>query len=79
MNKPVTKAVICLALIVIAVVSFFPIAQRYTSPDRYTDYVVSIDEKTETVLKLMAASTVTSAARISASLPRPLRDPAAMF
>ena len=61
MNKPVTKVVICLALIVIAVVSFFPIAQRYTSPDRYTDYAVSIDEKTETVLKLMAASTVTSA------------------
>ena len=61
MNKTVTKVVICLALIVIAVVSFFPIAQRYTSPDRYTDYVVSIDEKTETVLKLMAASTVTSA------------------
>ena len=61
MNKPVTKAVICLALIVIAVVSFFPIAQRYTSPERYTDYVASIDEKTETVLKLMAASTVTSA------------------
>ncbi len=61
MNKPVTKAAICLALIVIAVVSFFPIAQRYTSPERYTDYVASIDEKTETVLKLMAASTVTSA------------------
>ena len=61
MNKPVTKVVICLALIVIAVVSFFPIAQRYPSPDRYTDYAVSIDEKTETVLKLMAASTVTSA------------------
>ena len=61
MNKPVTKVVICLALIVIAVVSFFPIAQRDTSPDRYTDYAVSIDEKTETVLKLMAASTVTSA------------------
>ena len=61
MNKPVTKVVICLALIVIAVVSFFPIAQRYTSPERYTDYVASIDEKTETVLKLMAASTVTSA------------------
>jgi len=61
MNKTATKVAICLALIVIAVVSFFPIAQRYTSPDRYTEYVVSIDEKTETVLKLMAASTVTSA------------------
>ena len=61
MNNTATKIVICIALIAIAVVSFFPIAERYTSPDRYTDYVVSIDEKTETVLKLMAASTVTSA------------------
>ena len=61
MNKTATKIVICIALIAIAVVSFFPIAERYTSPERYTDYVVSIDEKTETVLKLMAVSTVTSA------------------
>ena len=61
MNNTATKIVICIALIAIAVVSFFPIAERYTSPDRYTDYVVSIDEKTETVLKLMAVSTVTSA------------------
>ena len=61
MNNTVTKVAICLALVVIAVVSFFPIADRYTSPDRYTDYAASINEKTETVLKLMAASTVTSA------------------
>lgn len=61
MNNTAAKIVICIALIAIAAVSFFPIAERYTSPDRYTDYVVSIDEKTETVLKLMAVSTVTSA------------------
>ena len=61
MNNTATKIVICIALIAIALVSFFPIAQRYTTPDRYTDYVVSIDDKTETVLKLMAVSTVTSA------------------
>lgn len=61
MNNTATKIVICIALIAIALVSFFPIAQRYTAPDRYTDYVVSIDSKTETVLKLMAVSTVTSA------------------
>ena len=61
MNNTLTKIAICLALIAIAAVSFFPVAARYTTPERYTDYVVSIDEKTETVLKLMAASTVTSA------------------
>ena len=61
MNNTAAKVAICIALIAIALVSFFPIAQRYTSPDRYTDYVVSIDDKTETVLKLMAVSTVTSA------------------
>jgi len=61
MNNTATKIVICIALIAIALVSFFPVAQRYTDPERYTDYVVSIDSKTETVLKLMAVSTVTSA------------------
>lgn len=61
MNNTAAKVAICIALIAIGLVSFFPIAQRYTSPDRYTDYVVSIDDKTETVLKLMAVSTVTSA------------------
>ena len=61
MNSTLSKVVIILSLLAIALVSFFPLADRFTSPERYTDYSASIDEKTETVLKLMAVSTLTSA------------------
>ena len=61
MNNVLTKTVICLLLVLFAVVSFFPLAERFSSPERYSDYIDSIQEKTDTVLKLMAASTVTSA------------------
>jgi len=60
MSRNVSKAVIIVSLIAIALVSFFPVAARYTDPARYTDYSASIDDKTETVLKLMAVSTLTS-------------------
>ena len=61
MNNALSKTVICLSLVLLAVVSFFPLANRMSEPARYSEYTQSIDEKTETVLKLMAASTVTSA------------------
>ena len=61
MNNALSKTVICLALILFGVLSFFPLAARFSAPERYTQYMDSIDAKTETVLKLMAASTVTSA------------------
>jgi len=60
MSRNVSKAVIIVSLIAIALVSFFPVAARYSDPARYTDYTASIDDKTETVLKLMAVSTLTS-------------------
>jgi len=60
MNNTVSKVIIILSLIAIALFSFFPVAARYTDPARYTDYTASIDDKTETVLKLMAVSTLTS-------------------
>jgi len=60
-NKTASKIVICLSLLVFALVSFFPAAQRASAPELYTRYVESIDAKTDTVLKLMAAATVTSA------------------
>ena len=41
--------------------SFIPAANTLSDPERYTAYTASLDDKTETVLKLMAASTVTSA------------------
>lgn len=61
MNNILSRTVICLALILFAVLSFFPLAARFSAPERYTEYTASIDAKTDTVLKLMAASTVTSA------------------
>ena len=61
MNNILSRTVICLALILFAVLSFFPLAARFSAPERYTAYTESIDAKTDTVLKLMAASTVTSA------------------
>ena len=61
MNRVVSKIIICLSLIVFAAVSFGPVASRLSVPERYAEYTASLDDKTETVLKLMAASTVTSA------------------
>lgn len=61
MNNILSRTVICLALILFAVLSFFPLAARVSAPERYTVYTESIDAKTDTVLKLMAVSTVTSA------------------
>ena len=61
MNRTLSKIIICLSLIVFAAASIGPLASRFTEPERYTEYTASLDEKTETVLKLMAASTVTSA------------------
>lgn len=61
MNSIVSKVVIIVSLIAIALVAFFPVADRLSAPERYEVYRASIDDKTETVLKLMAASTVTSA------------------
>ena len=61
MNKTLSNIIICLSLLVFAVISFGPVADRLSEPERYVEYTASLDDKTETVLKLMAASTVTSA------------------
>ena len=61
MNRTASKIAVCIALIAFALLAFFPVAQKASDPARYTEYTASLDEKTETVLKLMAASTVTSA------------------
>ena len=61
MNRMVSKIAVCLALVIFAVFSFGPAASTLSDPERYTAYTASLDDKTETVLKLMAASTVTSA------------------
>ena len=64
-NNTVSKIVICAALIILALVSFFPLAKSFPDSKLYDDTVkectASIDEKTATVLRLTATATVTSA------------------
>ena len=61
MNKRVNKIIACVSLFTIAIIIFFPVANKVSAPDYYSDYINSIDEKTNTVLRLIAASTITSA------------------
>ena len=37
MNNILSRTVICLALILFAVLSFFPLAERFSAPERYTE------------------------------------------
>jgi hypothetical protein len=64
-NNTVSKIVICAALIILALVSFFPLAKSFPDSGLYDGTVkacsASIDEKTATVLRLTASATVTSA------------------
>jgi len=55
------KALICLLLVLAAMISFLFVADWATSAESNRSVRASIDEKTETVLKLTAASTVASA------------------
>lgn len=65
MNNTVSKIAISLALVILAVASFFPLAKSFPDSKLYDSAVQecaeSIDEKTATVLRLMATATVTSA------------------
>lgn len=60
-EKMLRKALACLLLLLAAVISFLFIADWATSADNNRSIRASIDEKTETVLKLTAASTLASA------------------
>ena len=62
MDKRFIKTVICLALVLVAVISFFVIGEKASSIEVHAAEIASIDEKSETVLKLTAVSTLTSAA-----------------
>ena len=55
------KTLICLLLVMLAVISCLFVAPRAESADFHHAVVASIDEKSETVLKLTAASTLASA------------------
>ena len=60
-NTLISKIIASLAIIVIAAYICFPFANKYTALENYKEYIESIDDKKDTVLKLIAASTVTSA------------------
>ena len=62
MNQPLTKTLIALILVFIMVFSFFVLGKILSSPGAMAGTVSSIDEKTETVLKLTASTTLASAA-----------------
>ena len=65
MNNTVSKIAVSIALVILALVSFFPLAKSFPDSRLYDGAVqectASIDEKTATVLRLTATATVTSA------------------
>lgn len=81
MSRMTSKIAAVLALVIFAVFSFGPAANTLSDPARYTAYTESLEGKTETVLKLMAASTVTSAglSAIPGDTATPIADKLADF
>ena len=61
MEKTMKRMLIAALLVLLAVVSALVIADWAASPDTHARDIASIDEKTATVLKLTAASTLASA------------------
>ena len=63
MKSEVSKKLLAAALLLaLALVSFFPIAQKMSQPQTFSHAIESLDKKQETVLELTAASTAASAA-----------------
>lgn len=62
MGNNLKKLLIVTVLIFVALVSILVVADKMTEPETYAATIRSIDDKSETVLKLTAASTITSAA-----------------
>jgi len=60
-EKMLAKALFCLVMVLVALVSYLFVADAATSTERNQSVYASINEKAETVLKLTAASTVASA------------------
>ena len=61
MENTLKKVLIIVLLVLVAVVSFFPIARWAESPQTHSATIASIDGKIDTVLKLTASSTIASA------------------
>ena len=62
MENTLKKVLIAALLLMAGVVSFFFLADIASTPETHTGTIASIDEKTDTVLKLTATSTLASAA-----------------
>ena len=63
MKSEVSKKLAAAALLLaLALVSFFPVAQKMSQPQTFSHAIESLDKKQETVLELTAASTAASAA-----------------
>ena len=63
MKSEVSKKIVAAALLLaLALVSFFPVAQKMSQPQTFSHAIESLDKKQETVLELTAASTAASAA-----------------
>ena len=56
------KAVVFAVLVVLALVSMFPLRAVFSTPDTYAKSIETLDRKSDTVLALTAASAATSAA-----------------
>ncbi len=62
MEQSLKKILICVVLLLVGVVSFLFVADAASAPETHAGTIASIDEKTDTVLKLTATSTLASAA-----------------
>ena len=63
MKSEVSKKLAAAALLLaLALVAFFPVAQKMSQPQTFSHAIESLDKKQETVLELTAASTAASAA-----------------
>ena len=63
MKSEVSKKLAAAALLLtLALVSFFPIAQKMSQPQTFSHAIESLDKKQETVLELTAASTAAGSA-----------------
>ncbi len=56
------KVIVCVLLLAVALVSFFVVAGKVSTPESNQAVIDAIEEKTDTVLKLTATSTLASAA-----------------
>ncbi len=61
MDKTLKNVALSLLLILAALISCLFVADKAAAPETYASYTASIDNKTETVLKLTALSTLASA------------------